>query len=460
MSEVYLKARVLLLDENTGKSIGECEIVSNSKEIFYSNSNPLPKAVGNMPAGTTFDKASLSDILDDLLYDKTSPYISRLISSNGDINNIDKDINIIRPMGSQVDDFTISMNINFGSYDKATVKLCIYTDGMEKSESKLIQKVSDSDISSPVSFDIVGFNKDASILFEVTSGNDRYISPEIKYKFVSPIWVGWIKPDTLNEIGELDKTTAEDNFQELIDHNFKTLNKRFVDKSDQEAYIVPGINYDTREHLNPCILVPQTWGEVKRISDINGNNITNSFAHIVGLDINNDGNNIEHYIAYVCRHSFDDDSKIVKGITYEWNESIQDTNMANIAGNGIPTITGFSVQSPVPLDDRFYRKTYGELLSMLYPYPGLQTYVEDINTTFRFERGHWTPVSTKTHVVESIDELTEDLGGWDDLAINAMDGKIWKKRYNNQWERYGDIKAEDGKVTFELNKEDEIDANS
>ena len=105
---------------------------------------------------------------------------------------------------------------------------------------------------------------------------------------------------------------------------------------------------------------------------------------------------------------------------------------------------GFSVQYNAPLDERFYRKTYGDLLAMKYPYPGLQTYVEDINTTFRFEKGHWTPVSTKTHIIESMSELTEELGGWDDVAINAYDGKLWKKRYNNQWERYGDIKFEDG----------------
>lgn len=460
MSDLYLKARVLLLDEKTQETIGECEIVSDSKEIFYNNPNPLPRAVGNMPAGTVFDKASLANILDDILYDKACPWLGRLTSSNGDISNTAGDIEIIKAYGTQINDFTMTTTVYFGTYDEVTVNLYVYTEDDNYTSTVSVKRPSSSIGDIPVSFDVPGFNKNADIWVEVVAGNDKFVGPRINYRFVSPIYVGWITSDILNEEGNLDKETAEHYFQELIDHNFNTLDKRFVDKSNQAAFIMPNINYDTREYLLPCILVPQTWGEVKKITDTNGSNITNTFAYKTGLDINTHEIYIEHYTAYVCRHEFANDSNIIRGITYIWDDNVQDINMANIYGRGIPMITGFSAQYNMPMDDRFSCKTYGDLLSMKHPYPGLQTYVEDINTTFRFERGHWTPVSTKFHVIESLEELTEEFGGWDDLAINAMDGKIWKKRYNNQWERYGDIKAEDGKVTFELNKEDNTDGST
>ena len=460
MSDLYLKARVLLLDEKTKETIGECEIVSNSKEIFYTNPRPLPKAVGNMPAGTIFDKASLANILDDLLYDKTCPWIGRLTSSNGDISNISGNTEIIKAKGTQVDDFTITTTVYFGSYDIVGVCLYVYSKTKDYSYSMAVERPSSEISDIPVSIDVPGFDSDTDIWIEICAGNDRFIGPKINYRFVSPIYVGWIKPDTINENGELDKETAEHNFQELIDHDFKTLDKRFVDKSNQRAFIVPNINYNTRECLNPCILVPQTWGKVKKIIDTNGNNITDAFASIGGLDINVHSIYIEHYIAYVCRNTFTDDNDLIRGVSYIWDETEQDINMQNIVGTGSPLIAGYSMQYGIPVDDRFNCKTYGDLLAMRFPYPGLQTYVEDINTTFRFEKGHWTPVSTKFHVIESLDELTEELGGWDDLAINAMDGKIWKKRYNNQWERYGDIKAEDGKVTFNLVKEDNANGST
>lgn len=461
MSEIYLKARVLLLDVRTGETIGECEIVSDSKEIFYNNKKPLMKAIGEYPAGTTFDKESLATILDNILYTKYNPSVDTIRSSNGDIYDIEDDIEIIKPKGSQVDDFTLSGVVKFGSYDNITVNLYEYSDNTDKVVvgSIELEKFQDIDYAT-ISFEVSSFDTDTDLWIEIDTGNEVIIGKKISYKFISPIWIGWITPDTINNIGELDKSVTEDYFQELIDHDFKTLEKRFVTKSNQSQFVDNYITYDTRENLNPCIIVPQTWGELKKIVDTNGVNITNLFAHKIGLDINTHGIYIEHYIAYVCRHTFADDNKLAKGITYIWDGIDQDINMANIAGNGIPILTGFSVQYAAPIDDRFYCKTYGDLLTMKYPYPGLQTYVEDINTTFRFERGHWVPFNNKLHVIESLDELTEDLGGWDDLAINAMDSKIWKKRYNNQWERYGDIKAEDGNVTLNLAKEENTDVSS
>lgn len=454
--EPYLKARVQLIDENGDKH--DCEIISDSKEIFYTNQRPMPSSVGNIPVGTSFDKASLADILDDILYDKISPIINNITFSNGDVTELNEDIAITKPKGYHIDDFTLSSVVQFGSHDEITVNLYVITGENKKVQSQTISRNSVKITEQVVSFEVEGFEGETSIVLEAVAGTDRQISAKIYYQFISPIWVGWIRPDIINSIGEMDKSVAEDYFQEWIDHEFSTLEKRWTVKSNQGAFIVPNIGYINRQWLAPCILIPESWGELKRITDTNGNNIINSYATKQGLDICYQGVNIEHYIAYVSRQIFAIDNELIRGVTYVTDTSDQDINLDNFKGNGIPMISGYSMQYNIPLDERFYVKTYGDLLGIKYTYPGLMTYVEDINTTFRFEKGHWTPVCTKLHVVENYDELTAELGGWDDLAINAYDGKIWKKRYNNQWERYGDIKAEDIAINISLIKEENNDA--
>ena len=441
MSDIKIKARVVLTDDE-GRHLGECEIITDSEEIFYNNATPMPNAVGELPAGTTFDRYSVSRIIDALLYKKGSPSFGEIIFSNAD--SFGDKYTITKPVGEIVDPFTLTATIYFGSYDILNIHLNISTDGTTIVKQQELVRTDKNIICQTITFEVDSFNKDTNIWFEIqhTDGNEK--SNMISYKFVSPVYIGWVRPDIINDKGELDKEIAEDYLQELIYHRPSTIYKSFQNKSNQYGYITPFVNYSTRQQLNPFILIPQTWGELKRITDMNGHNITNSYAKYVGLDINTHGEYIEHYIGYVCRQTFDNDCQLIKGITYVTDESVTDVNLDNFLGNATPTTVGFSVQYGIPLDERNYRKTYGDLLAMKYPYPGLQTYVEDINTTFRFERGHWSPISTKTHIIESMSELTEDLGGWDDIAINAYDGKLWKKRYNNQWERYGDIKSEDG----------------
>lgn len=455
MSDTYYKARVLLLNESTGETLGECEIISDSQEIFYTNEMPMPNSVGNIPAGTTFDKASLAGILDGILYDKICPSLGRCILSNGDIEDLLEERTVVKPLGSTVDDFMLSLTTQFGSHMEMVINLHVITDGVDNCITKEVRRLTISTTSESTTFEIGSFYQDTDIWIEVIAGTDRVVSPRLHYKFASPVWVGWVRSDIINERGELDRVTTQNYFRELIDHNSKNLDKRYVDKSNQNAYVVPDITYVTREYLSPCILIPQSWGELRRINDINGNNIINHYARFTGIDINTHDDYIEHYIVYVSRQNCANDNKLIGGIIYITEGSSNDVNLEDFIGNGIPSTVGFTMHNNVPLDDRVSVKTYEDLLRLVYPYPGLQSYVIDINTTFRFEKGHWMPFNNKFHVVESLDELTEDLGGWDDLAINAYDGKIWKKRYNNQWERYGDIKAEDGVVTFKLNKGDD-----
>lgn len=458
MSDIYRKARVQLLNVDTGEVIGDVEVISDSQEIFYNNSRPMYKKVGNFDKGTTFNKYSLARILDSLLYEKEAPTGGGVISSNGDFSSLSGETTVVKAYGESVPDFNITATIYFNSSDSVTVTMeQSSSDGSHRSETRVLIRDDESISSKNVTFSITGFNKDTTIVISVADGEiSSYTAAIIHYVFAHPVYIGWIRPDIIQEDGELNKEITEDYFEEAIEHKFNTLDVRYIEKSNQNQYIVPGINYDTRQRLNPCILIPQTWGELVRIEDTNGNDITNSFATLMPIDVNTTGTYIDHYIAYVCRQTFNDDFELCKGITYIVNSDKENVLTDNLTGLGIPLTCGFTIHYSVPVDDRYYKKTYEDLLRTTYPYPGLLSYVEDINTTFRFENGNWMPTCNKIHVVESLDELTEDLGGWDDLAIVAVPGgedigNVWKKRYNNQWERYGDFKLEDGNVGFILN---------
>lgn len=452
MSNGYTKARVDLLDENTGQHIVDVEIISDSKEIFYNNDKPLPKAFGDLEKGTTFDHYPISSIVDNLLYDEVQPKITEYISSNTDDISGNENVVISKCVGSTVDRFYISIHGEFGSEDKITTTICIEAlDGSHhKADTYIITRPDPKTDSFDYTFEVDDISKDTDIRIDVGKNKGKMIS----YRFVSPIYVGWVSPKGIFDWqGNLILKETEYRMQSIVDNPNKKTEIRYVQKSNQLAMIVPDINYDTREQLNPFIMIPQSWEKLRAIIDMNGNNITNSYARAIDININHNKMTLEKYIVYISRETFNDDEEFIKAVKYVTDtEAPTNVNMDKYDRFHTPLMVGYSVRHEVPLDERFYRKTYGELLRMKYPYPGLITYVEDINTSFRFENGHWAPFGNKVHIIEDWqNELTESFGGWDDLAIDATTGKIYKKRYNSVWERWGDLKVDINTQTVKIN---------
>lgn len=457
MSDVKMKARVTLLNETTGEEISEVEIVTSSDEIFYNNNKPLLKDIGKLKKGMTFENYSLGAIVDNLLYEDTPPVISSYILSNGDADTVFQDISIAKALGSTINPFTIAVNGIYGSEDSMAVTINISSpDGSNKSETKVIERYTPDQMEFSLIFEIPEIKKDTDIRIDAGIAQ----GPVVKYRFVSPVYVGWITPKVINRFGNLVRENTEHYLQQLIEDPNSKVEKRYVEKSNQLAMVVEGTNYNTREKLNPFILIPQSWDKLKAIVDMNGNNITNSFARGLDININNVGDKFEKYIAYISRQTFDIDEEFIRAIQYVVDKTPMDVNMDKYDRFHTPLLVGYSVRQPIPLDERFYRETYGELLRMRYPYPGLQTYVKEINTTFRFENGHWTPIGNKLHIIDDWEgQLTPELGGWDDIAIDANSGRIYKKRYNNMWERWGvfnvDLTAKKVKIDIEEEVHDE-----
>ena len=105
-------------------------------------------------------------------------------------------------------------------------------------------------------------------------------------------------------------------FENTINNNDPHLVPHLSLSGDTLSGELMSVNYDTREKLRPCILVPVDTGQISTITDINGTNITNSYAMYVGMDLLLNPNRTVPYIVYISRRSFDNDDEIVKSIKY------------------------------------------------------------------------------------------------------------------------------------------------
>lgn len=439
------KVRIELLDESTGNPINEVDAITSSETILYTNPNPTPADVGSLPRGTTFDNTPLKTILDGVLYSYTKPVIREILVENGDFSgSVIEDKTIVKPKHTIVSSFTYTITIDNGTSDVLSCILKVYKD--DGTVSKQTAQVN-SEVGKVYNFtfSVPELTMNSTIEITVSDGTNNVVGPYIRYKFVDPMYVGFADPNLLTEYGEL----IPDNIDRIISYfegiiknpGIGYIDTRYVEISDQNgsSYIAFSGN---REKLNPFILVPTYWGNALAILDANGFNITKSYSLISGVNLNIYEDEVISYILYMYRGSFYIDSSYVSSIKYCFVPPSDGTtypNLDDFYGQGIPISSSFDVQYEVPIDSRFVVPTYNDLLQTLFPYNGLLVYVEDIDTYFRYAKGTWLPTSTRVWLIEDTSVLTEDMGGWDDVAICTTNSTIYRKRYNNVWETWGTI---------------------
>ena len=86
------KARVQLLDPDTGKVIAEVDVLTSAPVVAYTNDNATVRDFRGIPKGTTFketEEKTVQDVLDDILYPYTKPEISFITDNEG--NQITED---------------------------------------------------------------------------------------------------------------------------------------------------------------------------------------------------------------------------------------------------------------------------------------------------------------------------------------------------------------------------------
>lgn len=444
------KVRIELLDENTGNPITEVDAITSSETIIYTNPNPTPADVGSLPKGTTFNKTPLKTILDGILYSYKEPTIKEIKIENTDFPySITVDKTIVKQRHTIVPSFQYSVTVENGT---ATTLSCIVK--VYKDDATVDQHTAqiNTEIGKTYSFNftINEISQDSTIHITIIDGTNTIVGPYIRYKFVDPIYIGFATPTLLTDYGEL----VEENLETIINYfegvipdvNTDFLTTRYVEKSDQYATSYD-VDFDHKKIMNPIILIPQYWGNALAILDSNGLNITKSYSLISGVNLNMYEDEVISYLLYMHRGSFDINSTFISGIKYcfELPETEEYPSLSEAVGKGTPISAPFDVQYEVAIDSRFVVGNYQDLLGIKFPYNGLLTYVEDIDTFFRYVRGTWLPTSTRVYVIESEETLTEDFGGWDDVAI-CTNGNIYRKRYNNVWELWGTIAGSGGEI--------------
>lgn len=440
-NEVKQKARAELLDELTGKPISEVDILTSSETIFYTNSDPLLEDVGNLKVGQKFDKYRLDKILDNLLYKYTKPTISVLSTNNTDFPDIVTESNIVlKPKNANVKEFSITGTFVAGTQKNITASLKVYyPDSTVYTDTN--QLTVDPSKTYVATFTVPAITKSATIVFSVFDGIEMVEAPRLIYKFVDPVFVGFADPKLLDDNLELDITRISeyyDYFINLIKSDSNLIKAEYLDIPAEPTDVRAMATDITGETVvfNPFILVPATWGDVSSITDMNGFQILKMYTILTGFNLKlYDDSTTVSYILCMSKTSVDTNSKFVEGIKYRFQDIVPD--ISNVGGNGVPIMSSFTLNAQLPVDDRFTVRTYEDLLAIKFPYNGLITFVEDINTYFSYKNNNWLPTSTKVVLIEDNSILTATFCGWDDVAINASTGQVFRKRYNNVWELWG-----------------------
>ena len=449
MSDVQQKVRILLLDENTGQPITEVDALTSAEVILYTNPNPILQDIGTLQKGTTFNKTPLNTILDGLLYQYTMPTVTNIITTCPDLPaTITEDASIYLNRGTTLSGFQYSVTFTAGTQNAVTCLLKVYAEDATVAQQTATFEVVPGQ-SYSANFDIADMSKTSTIELVLYDNEQMVTAPYIKVSFVDPIFVGFAEEDILDPHRELideNMTLIHDYFIGLINTEVDHLQRRVCAQGTDQKLFSLDRDYDHKLNANPCILVPHYWGNALAILDMHGNNIINSFSVLQGLNLKvNDQVETVQYLVYMCRQTFDVNSLLMGGITFVFNPATySNPPIADMADKGMPLTTGFDLNYTAPLDNRFLVDTYEDLITIRFPYEGLITYVEDIDTFFRYGEGHWLPTSTRVFVVDTAEQLTAEIGGWDDVAIDVSTGSIYRKRYNNVWELWGTINGSGG----------------
>lgn len=436
-------AEIHLLDEYTGEDKGKVNVLTPSSSVQYTNSNPLLKDFGSLKKGETFDNTNLDDILNNLLYPHIPAAIKTISSNTGDsfiVNGAD----ILKEINTKISNTRMNITVESGSESEIDIILqIVFKDKSYKHKIHQHYTTTPDNLFIGV-FDLSGITINESATITVTikdtfSSIDYHLN---NIKFIEPAYSGLISDSIFDDNMELtDRENVRSCLMGMIDKVDANPNitKYLVEDKTINQMIRSSINYANREKLHPFVLIPSSWEGKPYFTDTNGNNITALYAYMGSVKLNNvPVCEAINYEVYVSRNVYDNDDFILKGITYSISTDVTSIT-DDRSGNQSPVLSGYDVLQSVPIDSRFVCNKYSDLLTMQYPYEGLITYVKEIKTVFIYEDGNWKPRFNHLHIIENDNVLTEDLGGWDDVAINTITGTVHKKSYNNKWEHWGQL---------------------
>ena len=436
------KARVQLLDPNTGKVIAEVDVLTSAPVVSYVNDNVTVRDFRGIPAGTTFkesEEKSVQDVLDDILYPYTQPEITFITDHEG--NQITEDTFIYIERFKEVRPFYINATIHAGNKTDLTITLKRYdvsTGTTETTETKV--KV-EPGATYKYQQNVEKFSFDKRFQITVSDGQSTVASPIISYKFIYPVFVGYCNLEEIltTDGAVIDDAFASQYFNTLIRNSSPLIEKRLVPIQNISGIAINNPLY-TDSMYNPCIIYPNTWNKLISITDVNDDDITGSFLYHANVPIKPDSSvtsNVQ-YTVYANRNKYLVGLSAVAEISYNFQFK---RGSADHIEEGVPSLTGFDVLCKLPVDLRTVVQSYEDLVLIKYPYESLIVFVKDEKTFYRYMGDNanpkWEPTNQQVFIQTTGEEPSLDQGQWGDITIDIKSGIYYRKYKNIRWEVIG-----------------------
>ena len=435
------KARVQLLDPDTGTVIAEVDVLTSAPVVAYVNDNKTVRDYRGIPAGTDFSEdkeKSVQDVLDGLLYPYTTPDISFITDNEG--NELVEDKTIYVERFNEVRPFFITANIVAGDKTDLTISLKRYN--MQDGTTETIDTTAKVEPGSTYKYqqEVEKFYYDTKFQIIVSDGKTLVKSPVISFVFIYPIFVGYCNIDEIltDNGATIDDAKASNYFNTLIRNGSPLIEKRTVPIQDIKGISIDNILYHDQQY-NPCIIYPNTWNKLVSITDANDDNITGSFLYnfAVPVQINPSVSTNVQYTVYANRNKYVVQLAAAGAI---WYNFIEGRGSLDHIEEGVPSLTGFDVLAKLPVDLRTVVGTYDQLYEIEYPYDGLIVYVKDEKTFFKYtesEDPKWSPTNQQMYIQSTGEEPSLDIGQWGDIVIDIKSGIFYQKHKNIRWEEKG-----------------------
>ena len=438
------KARVQLLDPDTGAVLAEVDVLTSAPVVSYINDKKVVRGFRGIEAGTSFPEASetsVQDILDDILYPYTEPEVKYITDNNG--KQVTEDTTVYVERFSEVRPFYVGASILAGDASSLDITLKIYDEstGTTKSQTSKVTVTPGSTYN--YQMNVEKFNFDTRIQIAVSDGTSTVVSPLVSYKFIYPIFVGYCKLDEImDETGvTIDDAKASTYFNTLIRNNSPYLEKRLIPIQNVLGMNIESVLYESVK-LHPCILYPNTWNKVESITDANEDDITGSFLYNANVPIKPDStvtSNVQ-YSVFANRNEYYVQLAAVGEISYNF---IPGRGSLDHVEEGVPSLTGFDILCKLPMDLRTIVDTYEDLFRIEYPYESLIVYVKDEKTFYRYmgdeAQTKWEPTNQQIYLSTTGETPDLDMGQWNDIVIDVTTGNFYRKYKNVRWELIGQI---------------------
>lgn len=157
----------------------------------YTNSSPVPSAIGGIAKGTTFLNKPVTEVLDMLLY----PYVAHSISAS-----VSPDSGGVKELGTTCTINSVSVRITFGTLAITSIQIYSNLTGLIKQiTTGLPSGAAGESTTFSTSFESKTISANETITIRVYDEKETVKSANIVYTFVSPYYYGVIDDVDITE---------------------------------------------------------------------------------------------------------------------------------------------------------------------------------------------------------------------------------------------------------------------